>query len=187
MPAIFLLGGRGDVSWQHTGDPGPSALASALDQHATPGARARSHALGLTVRPGDPAPDVLFTVARGETLALRKLRRRRVVLNFWKSWSAPCLKELDRLQRVHARAPGGSVVVAVNDGEDPARLEEIRRARSLSITLVADPKGQIAARYHVPCWPTTISIDERGRVEAVQFGAMPEREASPARPERMAT
>ena len=35
---------------------------------------------------------------------LHRMRGREVLLNFWQSGSAPCIKELERLERLHKRA-----------------------------------------------------------------------------------
>jgi peroxiredoxin len=168
--ATLLINGRGEVVWQQPGVPGAKELAAALKEHLTPAAR-RAWALLPVVRPGERAPDVLLRDARGRRLALRKLRGRRVLLLFWKSWSEPCLRELDRLELLHRRARGELCIVAVNDGEEPERVQEARRARGLTYLLVADPERAIARRYGVSCWPTSVTIDARGRVEGVLQGA----------------
>jgi thiol-disulfide isomerase/thioredoxin len=186
-PATYLLDGAGSFAWQEAGRLDAGAIADALDRHAIAGARPGPRLVRAAMRRGDRAPDALFEYARGERIALRKLRGRPVLLNFWKSWSAPCLKELDRLERLHQRAAGSLVVLAVNDGEDPARLADVARARKLTITVVPDPDRLIAARYRVQCWPTTISIDERGRVDDVQLGVMPDRDGARPRPSATAT
>ena len=107
-------------------------------------------------------------------MPLRRLRGQRVVLVFWKSWSAPCLEELRRLEEVQEQARRqGVVILAVNDGETPARLAEIRAEHHLNLTLVADPERTIARRYRVHCWPSMVSIDEGGLVERVHSGLTP--------------
>ena len=169
-PATFVINARGEVVWQHSGRPAAEAVTAALDEHVTIGTRSRGRSVRLAVRPGDRAPDVLFTDARGDRLALRKLRGRRVLLNFWKSWSRPCLAELDRLQHVHDALRTELLILAINDGEDPQRVAEIAREHRLTFMVVPDPDRQIARSYRVNCWPTTIAVDEEGHVERVHFG-----------------
>ncbi len=181
-PATYLMNARGELVWQHLGSLDAAALAAALDQHLISGARPKPRLLRLAVQPGDRALDFLFEYAHGERIALRRLRGERVLLTFWQSWSAPCLAELRRLQSLHARGDRrGPVILAVNDGEDPQRLDEVRRAHDLTLTLVPDPHRRIARRYGVTCWPTTISISENGLVDGVQFGVTPDRSAASAR------
>jgi peroxiredoxin len=60
--------------------------------------------------------------------------------------------------------------VAFHGGSDGRRLEEIRRQLGLSFALVQDSEQQIAKKYGVRCWPTTVSIDPEGHVDHIQFG-----------------
>ena len=170
-PATYIMNGKGECVWQQLGPLDGSSLRSALDQHLNSGPPVRLRPLRLAVQPGDRALDVLFEHAPGEQMALRRLRGQRVLLSFWKSWLAPCLSELGRLQSSHDRdRREGRVVLAINDGEDRQRVAETRRAHRLTLTLVPDPERRISSRYGINCWPTTVAIDENGRVERVHFG-----------------
>ena len=146
-------------------------LAAALDQHLLAAPAPRLHPLRLTVSPGERAPDVLFREHRGEQFALHRLRGRELLLNFWQAWSAPCIKELDRLQHLHKQAgERGPVIVAFHGGKDARDLDEIRRRHGLSFPLVQDAEQLIARTYGVRCWPTTVSVNADGFVDHVQFG-----------------
>ena len=56
------------------------------------------------------APWTPFT-KRATCLALDRLRGQQVLLNFWQSWSAPCLRELRRLQRLHEESSKHGLVI----------------------------------------------------------------------------
>ena len=169
-PATYLMDAQGQCAWQHEGPVDAAAIAAALKEHAVAGGRSRLQLLRPKIQPGDRAPDALFEYEHGERIALRKLAGRAVALNFWKSWSAPCIEELGHLQRLHDRAGKHLVIVAINDGEDPECVEEIRRTHHLTLTLVSDPERKIALLYDVSCWPTTVWIDATGVVNRVQLG-----------------
>jgi thiol-disulfide isomerase/thioredoxin len=98
------------------------------------------------------------------------LRGRDVLLNFWQSWSAPCITELQRLQHLYqgSEAP---FIVAFHGGAKSEAVDEVRKRLGLSYPLVQDAQQQMARRYGVRCWPTTIKVDADGRVEHVQFGS----------------
>jgi peroxiredoxin len=115
--------------------------------------------------------DATFEGDQGQVLALRRLRGRQVLLNFWQSWSAPCIKELRRLQLLHeAGGERTPVIVAVNGGEARDVIAEVRRQHKLTFALVPDADQRIARRYGVACWPTTVAINQEGIIERVQFG-----------------
>ena len=70
-------------------------------EHSVPAPAPRFRPLRLAVSAGDSAPDATFEDDRRNQFALHRFRGRDVLLNFWQSWSAPCLTELGRLQRLH--------------------------------------------------------------------------------------
>jgi len=170
-PSAYLINARREFVWKHEGAADPKVLAAALDEHLVPAPAPRSRPLRLAISPGDRAPDAFFEDDRGQGFALHRLRGREALFNFWQSWSAPCLKELRRLQQVqqHAgqRAP---FIVAFHGGKERNILDEIRKQLELSFPLVQDADQRIARMYGVRCWPTTISITADGLVSHVQFG-----------------
>ena len=166
-PSTYLMGGTREIAWRDTGPLQARVLADALDQHGSVGRRGRGGLLRLGVRTGEPAPDVP---------PLRRLCGQRTLLMFWKSWSRPCMVELRQLQRLHDEFGGqGRIILAVGDGEDAARVQEVAHSQGLRFSLVPDPKSELARRFRVGCWPTTVSIDELGLVERVHFGVTPDR------------
>jgi peroxiredoxin len=177
-PSAYLINSHRQLAWTHEGEPSPAELAAALDQYLAPTSPSRFRPLRLTVSHGEPAPDSWFEADDKEQFSLQRLRGREVLLNFWQSWSAPCLAELSRLQRV-ASEKGAPFIIAVHGGSDGKALEEIRKRLGLSFALVQDSQQQIAMRYGVRCWPTTIAIAPDGRTESIQFGAAHDHGAAP--------
>ncbi len=171
-PSTYLMNARGEFVWRQQGNVDVEQLTRAMDHHFLPAPAARALPLRLAVRSGDRAPDP--RLEEGHVLGLRKVRGRDVVLAFWQSWSAPCVRELLRLQRLStdasSRAP---VVLAVNGGEPRSVLDEARRQHDLTLTLIEDPGQRIARLYGVTCWPTTVAINPEGIVRRVQFGLTP--------------
>lgn len=169
-PSTYLMNARGEFVWKQEEGPDAEALAAAMDEHFLPAPAPRARPLRLAVRAGERAPDARF--GEDQVVALNRLRGRQVLLNFWLSWSAPCVRELRRLQRLHDATGGrGPVILAVNGGEEQAVLAEVRRQHDLAFPLIPDPGQRIARLYGVACWPTTVSINPDGVVDRIQFGA----------------
>lgn len=168
-PSTHVINGRGDFAWKHDGRLEPAALAQALDEFAVDAPPPRSVPLQLTVRAGAHAPDHVFTDVQGNQFSLRRLRGRTVILMFWQSWSAPCVRELRRLQDTTADQRG-PFVLAINGGESQEVLADMRTRHGLSVALIHDPDQVVASAYGVRCWPTSVSINEEGIVDRVQFG-----------------
>lgn len=171
VPSVYLINARREFVWSYEGEPEAKELAAALDRHLTAAPIPMPQPLRLGVAIGDAAPDALFNESRGEQLALHRMRGQRVMLTFWQSWSEPCLKELSRLQQLHAG--GGKdvpLIVGFHGGKDEKSIETIRKQLGLTFLLVHDGEHQVARKYGVRCWPTTVSIGAHGHVEHVQFG-----------------
>jgi peroxiredoxin len=178
-PSAYLITAKREFVWKHEGEPDPAALAAILDEPRVPSSSPRLRPLRLAVSAGDAAPDVSFEDDRRNQFALHRLRDGNVLLNFWQSWSAPCLKELGRLQNLLRGSRESPFIVAFHGGNDGNALEEIRKRLGLSFPLVQDSQQRIARRYGVRCWPTTVSIGVEGRVEQIQFGTGHEHEQVP--------
>lgn len=64
-----------------------------------------------------------FERPAGGELSMSDLRGRAMVLNFWASWCAPCVREMPELDRFHRQysAQGWSVVGLAIDNAEPVR------------------------------------------------------------------
>jgi peroxiredoxin len=169
-PSVYLVNARREFVWKHEGEPDPAELAAALDKYLVATSTPRFRPLRLAISQGDAAPDALFETDGRDQLALHRFRGREILLNFWQSWSAPCLAELGRLQRLQETGKRTPFIVAFHGGNNSDALDEIRKRLGLSFALVQDSRQQIARRYGVRCWPTTILVGADGRAEHIQFG-----------------
>jgi peroxiredoxin len=177
-PATVLVGRRGDVVWRDTTALTPTKLARALDKHAEPGGEVEAVPIRVAARLNRRPPDVPLRLEDGSELSLRRLKGRPVALTFWTPRSRPSIDHLELLgemcRRGGAEAP---LVIAVgNGGREPAA--EAVRARRLPFPILADADGRISRIFGVWCWPTTIWIRPDQRVEAVDFGTVPQSEGS---------
>jgi peroxiredoxin len=177
LPAAYLINAKREFVWKHEGDPNPAELAAAIDQHQVPTSEPRFRPLRLSVSHGDVPPDALFKTDAGEEFALHRFIGREVLLNFWQSWSAPCLTELARLQRLHEDRRSAPFIVAFHGGNKRDALEQVRKRLRLSFPLVQDSQQRIAQQFGVRCWPTTILVAADGRMEHIQFGIAHEQAA----------
>jgi peroxiredoxin len=169
-PSAYLINAKGEFVWKHEGEPDAGELAAAVDRCPVPRSQSRFRPLRLPVSPGDSAPDAHTEEDDRHQFALHRFRGHDVVMNFWQWWSAPCLAELTRLQRLHEAEKEPPFIVAFHGGRNSDALDEIRKHLGLSFLLAEDPNQRMASRYGVRCWPTTIMVDAQGRVEHVQLG-----------------
>lgn len=111
-------------------------------------------------------PAVGFRDADGRRYTMADFRGRVVLLNFWASWCAPCLREmpaLDALER-HLGGPRFQVVaVSVDRGGQAAVAPFYRKAGIARLAIYLDPKGELQRAMGVVSLPTSVLIDARGR------------------------
>jgi len=123
------------------------------------------------IEPGLAAPDFALSRIGGGELALRDLRGKVVLVNFWATWCAPCEKEMPAMQRLYARlAPLGLELVAVSEDDGRAVVEGFRKRLALSFPIALDPKHEAAARYQSFRYPESFLIDRNGVLVARYIG-----------------
>ncbi len=118
----------------------------------------------------EPAPAsqaVGVTDAFGGNVGLADFRGRVILVNFWATWCAPCVHEMPSLDRLQAKlGPEGLLVMAVSqDRKGLAAAEPFYREQGLdNLEIFLDPKGEFARAMGVGGLPTSLLIDDRGRV-----------------------
>ena len=115
--------------------------------------------------PSKPAPAVTFSDREGRALTLKDFRGRAVLLNFWATWCAPCVREMPSLDRLQADlgAEGLSVIALSVDRQGLEAVEPFYRRLSIeALDIYLDPANQVARSFTVPGLPTSYLIDPEG-------------------------
>ena len=110
------------------------------------------------------APALDLTDLQGQRWTSETLKGRAVVLNFWATWCAPCKEELPSLQTLHELGGGKPVVLAINVRETSSHVRRYLAATGLSLPVVLDPQAELAKRYGVSVYPTTLLIAPDGQI-----------------------
>jgi peroxiredoxin len=119
------------------------------------------------------APDVRFATLAGKTISTAELRGKVVLVNFWATWCASCIKETPKMVDTFRKyAPRGyeTVAVAVR-GDTPGAVAQFAEARGLPYTVAIDAGGDVAQRFGgVRVTPLSVLIDRQGRIVARYVG-----------------
>lgn len=112
------------------------------------------------------APEVQFTVIDGRKLSLSDLRGKPVLLTFWATTCAPCLKEEPTLAALYTELhPHGLEMVGVAMNYDtPARIDDYRRRNNVPYPIALDLDGTIARTFGIKAIPRAFVIAPDGRV-----------------------
>jgi peroxiredoxin len=120
----------------------------------------------------DRRPDITLADRDGKPRSLSEWDGRPQVINFWATWCAPCREELPALARLHGElADQGLLVVGVSVDARPELAARFARERALAFAVLGDPREEVARRFGVRAYPTTVVVDRAGRVAHRAVGA----------------
>ncbi|WP_158268110.1 TlpA disulfide reductase family protein [Limnohabitans sp. Jir61] len=100
---------------------------------------------------------------QGKAWTTAELTGKVVVLNFWATWCAPCKDELPTLQTLHDISDNQTVVLTINVREPAARASRYMQSTGMTFPVISDAKGELAKRWGVAVYPTTILIAPNGQ------------------------
>jgi len=117
--------------------------------------------------PPRPAPQTPFLAGNGTEVKLGDFTGRVLLVNFWATWCAPCVRELPSLDRLQAElGEEGLLVLAVSQDRGGAAVAgpflEKHGIRTLGLFL--DSKMRLGREFGVRALPWTFLIDRDGRV-----------------------
>lgn len=119
---------------------------------------------------GDAAPEFAGPGLDGAMVRLSDFRGKVVLLDFWATWCALCIADLQHIARLHEElSDRGFAVVSVSLDPDARAVERfLRRQRIPWPQLVLGPasRNPVARLYNVASTPTTMLIDRQGRIAA---------------------
>ena len=119
------------------------------------------------------APDFTVQTLEGDAITLSELRGSPVVINFWATWCGPCRQEVPAFSAFAKAHPEIPVLgLSVDDGPI-SRVKRIVKEWSIAYP-VAVVGEALQAQYDISTLPTTVVIDENGKVTRVHVGVMSE-------------
>jgi thiol-disulfide isomerase/thioredoxin len=121
---------------------------------------------------GNLVPDATVRTLDGETLRLRDLAGRAVVVNFWNTWCVPCRREVPALETFWSRHGDEADVVFVGIVRDDTEeaVEDFVAERRWDWDIVFDPGERTALAFGTTGQPETFAIAPDGLVVGRRVG-----------------
>ncbi len=113
------------------------------------------------------APQVTFVSLQGEKITMADLRGKVVLVNFWATDCATCVKEMPEITATYNkyRAQGFETIAVAMKHDPPNYVLNYAEKNKLPFTVALDPMGALAKAFgEVKLTPTTFIIDKQGRM-----------------------
>ena len=123
--------------------------------------------LGLSAPVPTRVPEVTLTTIQGEQLTAADLRGKVVLVNFWATSCATCVKEMPKLVETYRkhRDRGFETIAVAMSYDPPNYVLHYAAKNALPFKVALDPVGAAARAFgDVSLTPTTFVIDRRGTI-----------------------
>ena len=122
---------------------------------------------------GMEAEDFQLTDLNGTPHSLRQYRGKIVLMNFWATWCKPCTMEMPAMQTIYDKLKDkGFMVLAINELEDEAKVNEHVKAYGHTFTVLMDRDNKVANQFGVFGLPVSVFIDQQGKVQEYIKGGL---------------
>ncbi|HWK98499.1 MAG TPA: TlpA disulfide reductase family protein, partial [Parapedobacter sp.] len=126
---------------------------------------------------GQPAPEISLPTPTGESVALSSLKGKLVLVDFWATWCAPCVKEQPELKALYEKYNGGATAgqfEIFGVSLDKSRDNWIKSIDRLDINWIQVSdlmfwKSPVAKDYAIQELPFNVLVGEQGDIVAINL------------------
>jgi cytochrome c biogenesis protein CcmG, thiol:disulfide interchange protein DsbE len=130
------------------------------------------------ISPGDTLPALAVSNDKGATIAVDGAGAKLTYIDFWASWCTPCKQSfpwMDAMSEKYGNRGFRVVAISVDKKREDAdkflrQAATVLRANDAAFAVGFDPEGKTAAALQVKAMPTSLLVDEKGKVIFVHSG-----------------
>ncbi len=98
-----------------------------------------------------------------KAISLADYKGKVVLVDFWGTWCGPCVASLPELSGLHEKYQDKGFEILGVAADDADTLKGFLEKKPLAWRHVVDEESEIAAKYSIEAFPTTLLIDKQGK------------------------
>jgi peroxiredoxin len=120
-----------------------------------------------------PAPDFQLIDLSGQSISLESSRGKIIFLNFWETTCVQCVTEMPVLQSFYQdwASRNNIILLAIDIGEDTDNVKYFVQSHNYTFPVLLDSSSQVAEKYGIRYTPTSLFINQDGRLKISFIGA----------------
>ncbi|ASV69769.1 TlpA disulfide reductase family protein [Cytobacillus sp. FSL W7-1323] len=122
---------------------------------------------------GTKAPEFKLQTIEGKNVSLTEFRGKKVMLNFWATWCAPCKQEMRDFQSFYQNKKDTNIEIIAINIDTKSNVSKYVERLGITFPVLLDENDQVNEIYQVMVIPTTYFIDEKGVIRDKYYSAMP--------------
>ena len=106
-------------------------------------------------------------ILSGHPLTLNAMKGKYVLLDFWGTWCAPCMKIMEDIKKLHENFDGKSIsMIGVCYDDNVAKVKTFIQKRQIGWNQIFDrrDKSELGKLFEVTAYPSFILIDPQGKI-----------------------
>lgn len=112
------------------------------------------------------AVDFTLKDVEGKTWALKDLKGKIVLVNFWATWCPPCRKEMPDLDAIYKQFKGNGLVILSISDETADKVVPYIQQHPVSYPILLDPGRVVNSAYRIEGIPRSFVYDRDGKIVA---------------------
>jgi peroxiredoxin len=115
---------------------------------------------------GDQVPDFAFKTIDGESYTMSELKGKTVLLVFFATWCAPCMKELPQIEsKIWQKYKSDDfMVVALGREHSMEEMTTFNTKKGFTFKLGPDPERKIYSQFFKKYIPRNVLINKEGKI-----------------------
>ncbi|KAF2327750.1 peroxiredoxin family protein [Flavobacterium ginsenosidimutans] len=158
--------GKGQVLFRHNEEDDKNGVMHLVKKSSDYTDKESKSKKALAEMLNNPAPEFELKDLEGKTWSLKELRGRTVVLNFWFTSCAPCIKEIPELNKLVDEYKNKDVVFLGLTYNTSQHVEAFLKKRAFNYTQLPNA-GEISTKYNIFYFPTSFVIDKNAIIKGI--------------------